>query len=143
MVIMVPPIIGARDEYDQMAEISVRTQNRGAPEVEVRTEWFMITNSRRSAARHVDLMFKPVTFIPATPFTRVLVQESVLHETVVLPGQIHFDIDMVYHTKICDALCKELREENGEEGEDLYRNQLPRPIYRKKIIGPPGLTGTA
>ena len=103
----------------------------------------MITNSRRSAARHVDLMFKPVTFIPATPFTRVLVQESVLHETVVLPGQIHFDIDMVYHTKICDALCKELREENGEEGEDLYRNQLPRPIYRKKIIGPPGLTGTA
>ena len=25
VVIMVPPIIGARDEYDQMAEISVRT----------------------------------------------------------------------------------------------------------------------
>ena len=25
MVIMVPPIIGARDEYDQMAEISMRT----------------------------------------------------------------------------------------------------------------------
>jgi len=35
---MVPPIIGARDEYDQMAKISVRTQNRGAPEVEVRTD---------------------------------------------------------------------------------------------------------
>ena len=32
---------------------------------------------------------------------------------------------------------------NGEEGEDLYKNQQMRLMFRKKIIGPPGPTGTA
>ena len=32
------------------------------------------------------------------------------------------------------CLLKEWREENGEEGEDLYKNQLPRLVCRKKII---------
>jgi hypothetical protein len=71
----VPPVIGERDDYDQLTEVPVRTQHRGAPdfmdlcEAEVNTEWFMITNSYHSVARHVDLMFTPGTFIPVIPFT--------------------------------------------------------------------------
>jgi hypothetical protein len=71
----VPPVIGERDDYDQLTEVPVRTQHRGAPdfmdlcEAEINTEWFMITNSYHSVARHVDLMFTPGTFIPVIPFT--------------------------------------------------------------------------
>ena len=71
----VPPVIGERDDYDQLTEVPVRTQHRGAPdfmdlcEAEVKTDWFMITNSYHSVARHVDLMFTPGTFIPVIPYT--------------------------------------------------------------------------
>ncbi|KAL7534846.1 hypothetical protein ACHAWF_004971, partial [Thalassiosira exigua] len=59
------------------------------------------------------------------------------HDKVVL------DMDMLYNTKERNAFCKEWKEENGEEGEDLYKHQQRRLMFRKKIIGPPGPTGTA
>jgi hypothetical protein len=71
----VPPVVQERDDYDQMTAVPVRTQHRGAPdfmdlcEAEVKTDWFMITNSYHSVARHVDLMFTPRSFIPVIPFT--------------------------------------------------------------------------
>ena len=54
------------------------------------------------------------------------------HDKVVL------DMDMLYNTKERNAFCKEWREVNGEEGEDLYKYQQRRLMFRKKIIGPPG-----
>ena len=71
----VPPVIGERDDYDQLTEVPVRTQYRGAPdfmdlcEAEVKMDWFMITNSYHQVACHVDSMFTPGTFIPVIPFT--------------------------------------------------------------------------
>ena len=58
-VVMVPPVAGAHDDYDELTDVPVRTQHRGAPdfmdlcEAEVNTEWFMITNSYHHVARHV------------------------------------------------------------------------------------------
>ena len=52
-------------------------------------------------------------------------------------------MDMLYNTKMRNAFCKEWRDENGEEGEDLYKHQQRRLMFRKKIIGPPGPTGTS
>ncbi len=53
------------------------------------------------------------------------------------------DMDMLYNTKMRDEFCKEWKEENGEEGEDLYKHQQRRLMFRKNIIGPPGPTGTS
>ena len=50
-------------------------------------------------------------------------------------------MDMLYHTESRNTFCKEWAEENGEEGEDLYKHQQRRLMFRKKIIGPPGPTG--
>ena len=52
-------------------------------------------------------------------------------------------MDMLYNTEMRNAFCKEWREENGEEGENLYKHQQRRLMFRKKIIGPPGPTGTS
>ncbi len=59
------------------------------------------------------------------------------HDKVVL------DMDMLYHTESRNEFCKQWKEENGEEGEDLYKHHQRRLMFRKKIIGPPGPTGTA
>ena len=53
------------------------------------------------------------------------------------------DMDMLYNTKARNAFCEEWKAENGEEGEDLYKHQQRRLIFRKKIIGPSGPTGTS
>jgi len=51
VVIMVPPVAATHDDYDQMSDVPVRTQHRGAPdfmdlcEADIKTDWFMITNS--------------------------------------------------------------------------------------------------
>ena len=74
VVVMVPPVAGSHDDYDQMTDVPVRTQHRGAPdfmdlcEADIKTEWFMITNSYHHVARHVDLMFTPGTFKPGKYF---------------------------------------------------------------------------
>ncbi|KAL3766901.1 hypothetical protein ACHAW5_000919 [Stephanodiscus triporus] len=160
VVVMVPPVIAERDDYDQMTEVPVRTQHRGAPdfmdlcEADVKTDWFMITNSYHSVARHVDLMFTPGTFIPVIPFTPATYafcfkypycKETVNLAQRIKPGhdKVILDMDMLYNTKMRDAFCKEWKEENGEEGEDLYKHQQRRLMFRKKIIGPPGPTGTS
>ena len=52
-------------------------------------------------------------------------------------------MDMLYNTKERDIFCKAWKETNGEEGEDLYKHHERRLMFRKKIIGPPGPTGTA
>jgi hypothetical protein len=52
-------------------------------------------------------------------------------------------MDMLYHTESRNAFCKEWKEANGEEGEDLYKHQQRRLMFRKKIIGPSGPTGTS
>jgi len=160
VVVMVPPVAGAHDDYDELTDVPVRTQHRGAPdfmdlcEAEVNTEWFMITNSYHHVARHVDLMFTPGTFKPVIPFTPATYafcfKYPYCKETVNLaqrfnPGQdkVILDMDMLYNTKDRNAFCQEWKEENGEEGEDLYKHQQRRLMFRKKIIGPPGPTGTA
>ena len=47
-------------------------------------------------------------------------------------------MDMLFNTKARDQFCAEWKEENGDEGEDLYKNQQRRLMFRKKIIGPSG-----
>ncbi|KAL9187722.1 hypothetical protein ACHAXT_006100 [Thalassiosira profunda] len=160
VVVMVPPVAGAHDDYEEMTGVPVRTQHRGAPdfmdlcEADVKTDWFMITNSYHSVATHVDLMFTPGTFKPVIPFTPATYpfcfKYPYCKETVNLAQRIHpgadkvvLDMDMLYNTKERNAFCKEWREENGEEGEDLYKHQQRRLMFRKKIIGPPGPTGTS
>ena len=160
VVVMVPPVAGSHDDYDELTDVPVRTQHRGAPdfmdlcEADVKTDWFMITNSYHHVARHVDLMFTPGTFKPVIPFTPATyafcLKYPYCKETVNLaqriqPGhkQVVLDMDMLYNTKERNAFCKEWKEANGDEGEDLYKNQQRRLMFRKKIIGPPGPTGTA
>jgi len=160
VIIMVPPIIPERDDYDQMTEVPVHTQHRGAPdymdlcEAEVKTDWFMITNSYHSVARHVDLMFTPGQFTPVIPFTPATYafcfkypycKETVNLAQRINPGhdKVILDMDMLYNTKLRNEFCKEWKEANGDEGEDLYKHQQRRLMFRKKIIGPPGPTGTA
>ena len=160
VVVMTPPVVGAHDDYDEMTNANVRTQHRNAPdymdlcEADIKTDWFMITNSYHHVSRHVDLMFTPGTFKPVIPFTPATYafcfKYPYCKETVNLaqrmnPGhkQVVLDMDMLYNTKERDAFCKEWKEANGDEGEDLYKNQQRRLMFRKKIIGPPGPTGTA
>jgi len=160
VVVMVPPVAGSHDDYDELTDVPVRTQHRGAPdfmdlcEAEVNTEWFMITNSYHHVARHVDLMFTPGTFKPVIPFTPATYafcfKYPYCKETVNLAQRIHpgqdkviLDMDMLYNTEARNAFCKQWKEANGEEGEDLYKHQQRRLMFRKKIIGPPGPTGTA
>jgi len=160
VVVMVPPIAGAHDDYDKMTDVTVRTQHRGSPdymdlcEADITTEWFMITNSYHHVARHVDLMFTPGTFKPVIPFTPATYafcfkypycKETVNLAQRINPGhdKVVQDMDMLYNTEARNEFCKEWKQENGEEGEDLYKHQQRRLMFRKKIIGPPGPTGTA
>jgi len=114
----------------------------------------MITNSYHHVARHVDLMFTPGSFKPVIPFTPATyafcLKYPYCKETVnlaqrIVPGlaQVVMDMDMLYNTKDRNSFCKEWKEENGEEGEDLYKHHQQRLMFRKKIIGPPGPTGTS
>jgi len=160
VVVMVPPVAGAHDDYDKLTDVPVRTQHRGAPdfmdicEADIKTEWFMITNSYHHVARHVDLMFTPGTFKPVIPFTPATYafcfkypycKETVNLAQRINPGQdkVIQDMDMLYNTEARNAFCREWKEENGDEGEDLYKSQQRRLMFRKKIIGPPGPTGTS
>jgi len=161
VVVMIPPAAITHDDYDMMTEVPVRGQHRAAPdfmdlcEADIKTEWFMITNSYHQVSRHVDLMFTPgiknqpvIPFTPATyPFC---FKFPYCKETINLaqrfnPGhdKVVLDMDMLYHTESRNEFCKQWKEENGEEGEDLYKHHQRRLMFRKKIIGPPGPTGTA
>ena len=159
VVVMVPPVAGHHDDYEEMSDVPIRTQHRGAPdfmdlcEADVKTEWFMITNSYHHVARHVDLMFTPGTFKPVIPFTPATYafcfkypycKETVNLAQRINPGldKVIQDMDMLYNTQSRNAFCEQWKKENGEEGEDLYKNQQRRLMFRKKIIGPPGPTGT-
>lgn len=160
VVVMVPPVAGAHEDYGELTDVSIRTQHRGAPdfmdlcEADIKTDWFMLTNSYHQVARHVDLMFTPGTFKPVIPFTPATYpfcfkfpycKETINLAQRINPGQdkVIQDMDMLYNTEARNAYCKEWREENGDEGEDLYKNQQRRLMFRKKIIGPPGPTGTS
>jgi len=58
-------------------------------------------------------------------------------------AKVVLDFDMLYHTETRNAFCKEWKEMNGDEGEELYTWQKNRILRRKKIIGPSGPTGTS
>ncbi|KAL7535270.1 hypothetical protein ACHAXR_010651 [Thalassiosira sp. AJA248-18] len=160
VVVMVPPVAGAHEDYKDMTDVPVRTQHRGAPdfmdlcEADIQTDWFMITNSYHSVSRHVDTMFTPGSFKPVVPFTPATYafcfkypycKETVNLAQRINPGhdKVILDMDMLYNTEARNAFCKEWKEENGDEGEELYKHQQRRLMFRKKIIGPPGPTGTA
>ena len=160
VVVMIPPAAITHDDYDMMTEVPVRGQHRTAPdfmdlcEADIKTEWFMITNSYHQVSRHVDLMFTPGKFQPVIPFTPATYpfcfKFPYCKETINLaqrfnPGhdKVVLDMDMLYHTESRNAFCKQWKEENGEEGEDLYKHHQRRLMFRKKIIGPPGPTGTS
>ena len=84
-------------------------------EADIKTEWFMITNSYHHVARHVDLMFTPGTFKPVIPFTPATsafcFKYPYYKETVNLaqinPGQdkVIQDMDMLYNTEAGNAFC--------------------------------------
>ena len=160
VIVMIPPAAVVHDDYDMMTEVPVRGQHRSAPdfmdlcEADVKTEWFMITNSYHQVSRHVDLMFTPGKFQPVIPFTPATYpfcfKFPYCKETINLaqrfnPGhdKVVLDMDMLYHTESRNEFCKLWKEENGEEGEDLYKHHQRRLMFRKKIIGPTGPTGTA
>ena len=123
-------------------------------EASVKTPWFMLTNSYHNVARHVDLMFTPGDFKPVVAYTPATYafcfKFPYCKETVALAQRINpkqdkvvQDMDMVFNTEARNLFCKEWKEENGEEGEDLYKHQQRRLMFRKKIIGPHGPTGTS
>mmetsp|Transcript_10579 Transcript_10579/g.13399 ORF Transcript_10579/g.13399 Transcript_10579/m.13399 type:complete len:891 (-) Transcript_10579:367-3039(-) len=160
VIIMLPPNVEAHDDYANMTIIPTRSQHRGAPDVmdmceaDVKTEWFMLTNSYHQVANHVDLMFTPGKFQPVIPFTPATFpfcfKFPYCKETVNLaqrfnPGhdKVVLDFDMLYHTETRNKFCAMWREMNGDEGEDLYTYQKHRILRRKKIIGPSGPTGTS
>eukprot|EP00956_Cyclotella_meneghiniana_P024967 scaffold51128_cov78-Cyclotella_meneghiniana.AAC.7 len=157
---MVPPAAMMHDDYDEMTAVPVRTQHRERPdfmdlcEADVKTEWFMITNSYHQVARHVDLMFVPGDYKPIIAFTPATIpfcfkfpycKETINLAQRINPGhdKVVQEMDMLFNTKARDQFCAEWKEENGDEGEDLYKNQQRRLMFRKKIIGPSGPTGTA
>ena len=96
----------------------------------------------------------PGKFVPVVPFTPATyafcLKFPYCKETINLAqrifrgvNQVVLDMDMLYHTESRNKFCAEWKEQNGDEGEDLYKNQKRRLAFRKKIIGPPGPTGTA
>lgn len=165
VVVMLPPSVEARDDYDELSVIPIRPQHRSGPdhmdlcEAEINTDWFMMTNAYHHVATHVDLMFTPGKFKPVVPFTPATYpfcfKFAYCKETVTLaqrfaPGhdKVVLDFDMLYHTETRNKFCAEWKEKNGEEGEDLYKHQQRRVLRRKKaglgkIVGPSGPTGTA
>lgn len=159
VVVMLPPNVESRDDYDEMSVVPIRGQHRSGPdfmdlcEAEVETEWFMMTNSYHHVANHVDLMFTPGTGKPVVAFTPATYpfcfKFPYCKETVNLAGRFNpghdkvvQDMDMLFHTETRNKFCEEWKEKNGEEGEDLYRFHKRRLQVRKKIVGPAGPTGT-
>ena len=73
VIVMLPPNVEAHDDYDNMTIVPTRSQHRDAPDVmdmceaDVKTEWFMLTNSYHHVANHVDLMFTPGKYQPVVP----------------------------------------------------------------------------
>eukprot|EP00553_Chaetoceros_curvisetus_P006700 CAMPEP_0204620202 /NCGR_PEP_ID=MMETSP0717-20131115/6308_1 /ASSEMBLY_ACC=CAM_ASM_000666 /TAXON_ID=230516 /ORGANISM="Chaetoceros curvisetus" /LENGTH=345 /DNA_ID=CAMNT_0051634345 /DNA_START=371 /DNA_END=1408 /DNA_ORIENTATION=- len=160
VVVMLPPNVEAHDDYNNMTSVPTRAQHRDAPdymdmcEADVKTEWFMLTNSYHQVANHVDLMFTPGKFQPVIPFTPATYpfcfKFPYCKETINLSqrfnpdhAKVVLDFDMLYHTETRNAFCKQWKEMHGDEGEDLYTWQKNRILRRKKIIGPSGPTGTS
>jgi len=160
VIIMLPPTVDAHSDYSNYTIIPTRSQHREVAdfmdmcEADVKTEWFMLTNSYHVVANHVDLMFKPgAKFEPVIPFTPATIpfcfKFPYCGETVNLARKFYrghtkvvLDFDMLYHTETRNGFCKEWKKMNGEQGEDLYKERR-RVFRRKKVIGPPGPTGTA
>jgi len=75
VIIMIPPSIENTHDYTKYTSVPVQLQFRDVPDfmdlcsAEVKTDWFMITNSYHQVAKHVDLMFTPGKFNPVIPFT--------------------------------------------------------------------------
>lgn len=159
-VVMLPPNVEARDDYANLTIVPTRSQHRAAPdwmdmcEAEVKTEWFMLTNSYHQVSNHVDLMFTPGKFQPVIPFTPATFpfcfKFPYCRETVTLaqrlnPGhdKVVLDFDMLYHTETRNKFCDEWKRMNGDDGENLYAYQTRRVLRRKKIVGPSGPTGSS
>ena len=85
----------------------------------------------------------PVVILVSLSFSHL--STLVHYDHSVYPGhdKVILDMDMLYNTEARNAFCKEWKEENGDEGEELYKQQQRRLMFRKKVIGPPGPTGTA
>lgn len=160
VVVMVPPDVESHDDYYNMTVVPSRAQHRSAPdymdlcEAEVKTEWFMMTNSYHKVASHVDLMFVPGTFKPVVPFTPATYafcfkfpycKESVNLAQRFNPGheKVVLDFDILYHTETRNAFCKDWKERFGPEGENLYKGRRKQKALEGKIIGPSGPTGTS
>jgi len=160
VIIMLPPIIAERDDYEELTVVPVRPQHRQGPDVldlcdaTVNSEWFMLTNSYHHVARHVDLMFTPGTFKPVVPFTPATYpfcfKFAYCKETVSLAqrfkagfDKVVQDFDMLYKTEERNKFCDEWKSRFGEQGEDLYKREKHRLLTRKKIVGPTGPTATS
>jgi hypothetical protein len=160
VIIMLPPSLEAHDDYDNMTVIPVEAQNREGPDfmdicaADVKTDWFMLTNSYHNVARHVDLMFTPGTFKPVVPFTPATFpfcfkfaycKENVNLAQRFSPGhdKVVQDFDILYHTETRNAFCKEWKERFGKEGENLYKGRRRLKKKLGKIIGPSGPTATS
>lgn len=65
VVVMLPPNVEAHDDYGNFTSVPTHAQHRDNAdymdmcEADVKTEWFMLTNSYHHVANHVDLMFTP------------------------------------------------------------------------------------
>ncbi|KAL7536273.1 hypothetical protein ACHAXR_010253 [Thalassiosira sp. AJA248-18] len=161
VIIMIPPSVSNGHDYSKYTSVPVTLQFRDTPDTmdlcaaEVKTEWYMITNSYHHVSRHVDLMFTPGKFVPVVPFTPATypfcLKYPYCKEIIMLSQrwnqkhkQVVQDMDMLYHTKERNAFCAEWIERNGANGEDLYAKHQPLrwQLREEKIIGPKGPTGT-
>jgi len=161
VIIMIPPSVTNTHDYTQYTAVPVTLQFRDSSDymdlcsADVKTEWFMITNSYHQVSRHVDLMFTPGKFVPVVPFTPATypfcLKYPYCKEIIMLSQrwnpnhkQVILDMDMLYHTKERNAFCGEWRERNGDAGEGLYAEHQPLrwKLREEKIIGPKGPTGT-
>lgn len=157
------------------AGVAFRTQRRGKGvpafmdlcEVDVDTEWFMITTTDYRVRRRVSLMFTPGSWNPVIPFTPATYPFCFKYDecskTVFLaqkfnPGQdkIVQDMDMLFHAETTAEFCKKWKSRYGRLGEKLYddaagqseNDDHPPPFPRHgsdedKSAGPSGPTATS
>jgi len=159
IVIMLPPSVDASDKYN-MTSMKVINQHRNAPDymdlcdVNVDTEWFMITNAYHQVAYHTDTMFTQASFKPVIPFTPVTYEFCLkfpyCKAGVDLAQRFNHnhnlaveDFDMVFNTHHRNLFCEEWKRRYGDEGERLYDKKTSKVKMKMPEVGPKGPTGTS
>eukprot|EP00591_Stephanopyxis_turris_P007579 CAMPEP_0195515324 /NCGR_PEP_ID=MMETSP0794_2-20130614/6429_1 /TAXON_ID=515487 /ORGANISM="Stephanopyxis turris, Strain CCMP 815" /LENGTH=918 /DNA_ID=CAMNT_0040643727 /DNA_START=275 /DNA_END=3031 /DNA_ORIENTATION=- len=136
------------DNIQLKAKIPVNVQYRVSPDymdicdVEVNTEWFMITNAYHQVNYDVDLMFTAVSNKPVIPYTPAradfCTDFTACRETVDVAkdffpnaDKVVLDFDMVFKTDLLKDFCSLWKEKFGEVGQTLSYEHAISPETSK------------